>query len=72
MARLAHVMSKPEAAAGVVLPCGLVSRKQQDARKKRAAVWTDAVDTVCNGDSMFVIPQAAADQFFDPCVHPHQ
>jgi len=50
------VMSKPEVAAGVVLPCGPTSRKQQDARKKRAAVGTGAVDTVCNGDSMFVIP----------------
>jgi len=65
-------MSKPEVAAGVVLPCGPTSRKQQDARKKRAAVGTGAVDTVCNGDSMFVIPQAAADQFFGPCLHPHQ
>jgi len=72
MARLAHVMSKPEVAAGVVVSRGPMSRKQQDARKKRAAVWTDVVATVFNGDSMFVIPQAAADQGFDPCVHPHQ
>jgi len=38
MARLAHVMSKPEVVAGVVVSRGPMSRKQQEARKKRAAV----------------------------------
>ena len=59
-------------AAGVMVSRGQLSRKKKDARKKRAAAWTSVVAKVFNGDSLFFIRQAAADQGLNPCVDAHQ
>jgi len=71
-ARLAHVLSSGEVAAGVVISRGPMSRLQQDARSSRQEVWVVVVAEMFNGTDKFTVPEECADGGLDPNIHPHQ
>ena len=70
-ARLAHILSTPDVAAGVITSRGGMSRQQQDARQSRGAVWVVVVAPVFNGSDLFDVPVECADGGIDPNAHPH-
>ena len=70
-ARLAHILSTPDVAAGVITSRGGMSRQQQDARQSRGAVWVVVVAPLFNGSDLFDVPVECADGGIDPNAHPH-
>lgn len=69
--RLAHVMCTGEVAAGVVVSRGPMSRRQQDARASRDAVWVVVVAEMFNSTDRFTVPDECIDAELDPNIHPH-
>lgn len=68
---LAKVLCTGEVAAGVVVSCGPMTRRQQDARANRDAVWVLVVAEMFHSADRFTVPDECADAELDPILHPH-
>jgi len=69
-ARLTHVMSHGEVAAGVIVSRGPMRRQQQDSRSRRLDLWVLVVAELFNGSVMFTVPPECADGGIDPNLYP--
>jgi len=69
-ARLTHVLSEGEVAAGVIFSRRPMSRHQQDSKAHRSDVWVVVIAELFNISQSFAVPRECADGGIDPNNHP--
>jgi len=68
--RPTHVLCEGEAAAGVVVSRGPMSRQQQDSRARQSEAWVVVIAELFNSSQLFAVPHKCADGGIGPNNHP--